>query len=826
MNIRSTHQKSLLIFAVLSLATIPLAGAAPQNPSSASAAHSKHEYQATPVSKPNSAVAPQVSTTMNLLGETNVLLDPACNACQGATVELRAHAHTTAADGEPLQLRVGHLVSDSGDAAANIKTTIEPADPKKPFPEKVKRGDVIAFRVVVTGVLNPGSWKTDIFNGDKVIGSVHYSLPSVSFKMRIDSGDTSSPSITLIRGEKSPLLLKNDDASGYQIAWEFVAGPNTLPVKNEGKITANGELPLPIEPKIEWFEEAGVDPCWPISKRLEGWSRVPCNWRAIFKDKDVEGILTVRLHSKDCPNDAGAPTQTFRVKTSLAYYGPLKKAWWSYLVIFSLLVFGAVLSLYVNYKFPDDEIRADLRKQMSQIQTDIRDLSMRLASRLRVIPGIELQLLIKRLKRLKWYTTDFDKERAEIADGTAKLGHRVTLVRLMGRLRESYESLFTLDVPPTIMDNLETGFEQLGNLLDDFQVADAELQDAETRLADMRRKIAGWSQADPTLAAQISSSLQSLFRDLQPTGALATSATFGTIRAQFTPLVTQLSTAPPNATDIAANDYYRYDSLAFRGNLLRKYVLLCDSRSPLPANSSLLVRRAELFQRMSIENWDGLRKARRLVEEMRQDVYSVDVKNEIIAQKVFIELDRNNVRAFQAAQFYLRFQDNRFDSAVALDEWSCVWNFGHGPFVDKKGDPNTYLEERGWENAHYFPKKETYHLTVRFCHEQDGELRDTSGRPIGPTKQVVVGAESDQPEFSGRFAWFKKWRAKAGVWMDGNGNSLLRLVLALIPAILGLVAGAKDEFLKMDLYLALIAIFLLGFGSDTVKNLLSQKPKT
>jgi hypothetical protein len=52
---------------------------------------------------------------------------------------------------------------------------------------------------------------------------------------------------------------------------------------------------------------------------------------------------------------------------------------------------------------------------------------------------------------------------------------------------------------------------------------------------------------------------------------------------------------------------------------------------------------------------------------------------------------------------------------------------------------------------------------------------------------------------------------------------LFRLVLALGFAVLGLVAGAKDQILKLDVVPALIAVFLLGFGADQIKNLLTQQ---
>ena len=48
--------------------------------------------------------------------------------------------------------------------------------------------------------------------------------------------------------------------------------------------------------------------------------------------------------------------------------------------------------------------------------------------------------------------------------------------------------------------------------------------------------------------------------------------------------------------------------------------------------------------------------------------------------------------------------------------------------------------------------------------------------------------------------------------------------MALVIALFGLIAGAKEQLLKLDLVAALVAIFMLGFGADQIKNLLTQKP--
>jgi hypothetical protein len=44
----------------------------------------------------------------------------------------------------------------------------------------------------------------------------------------------------------------------------------------------------------------------------------------------------------------------------------------------------------------------------------------------------------------------------------------------------------------------------------------------------------------------------------------------------------------------------------------------------------------------------------------------------------------------------------------------------------------------------------------------------------------------------------------------------LGLVLGIVMA--GVIAGGREQLLKLDLFPALIAVFLLGFGSDRIKD--------
>lgn len=51
---------------------------------------------------------------------------------------------------------------------------------------------------------------------------------------------------------------------------------------------------------------------------------------------------------------------------------------------------------------------------------------------------------------------------------------------------------------------------------------------------------------------------------------------------------------------------------------------------------------------------------------------------------------------------------------------------------------------------------------------------------------------------------------------------MLRLGIALVAAVAALFGGARDQFAKLDPMLGLMVVFALGFGADTIKNLITR----
>jgi hypothetical protein len=249
-----------------------------------------------------------------------------------------------------------------------------------------------------------------------------------------------------------------------------------------------------------------------------------------------------------------------------------------------------------------------------------------------------------------------------------------------------------------------------------------------------------------------------------------------------------------------------------------KYVQLCDGI--LEPKAFALLQREQFLTNVLGDGWEGLRRARRLLREMIEGISVAEVRAQLEAKQFEVILDRHELRIFEPATFKVRFFDKGVDSSTARQEWLHGWNFGHGPDlggITASNPPSNdapsadhYIEE-GMSVCHYFPAPGRYRVFASFRHETGGQT-SADGYEFRTHKDVLVWGQS-----KGRWAGFVRL-------LQDNLNEGLRLVLALTPVILGLLAGAKDQLLKLDPVLALAAVFLAGFGSDQVKNLLSQKP--
>ena len=159
-------------------------------------------------------------------------------------------------------------------------------------------------------------------------------------------------------------------------------------------------------------------------------------------------------------------------------------------------------------------------------------------------------------------------------------------------------------------------------------------------------------------------------------------------------------------------------------------------------------------------------------------------------------------------EFCVCFNSHAIEKAAAREEWTCQWEFGDG------------LHEAGWNASHYFmlPNKNGFHappatdFTVRATfRDHDGNLLNdpATNQPLAIERKVQVRPSSHH-----------------GVFGDRARTEVLKLIAALLIAVFALVAGAREQLMKLDILPGLIAVFMVGFGADTIKNLLTKNDTT
>jgi hypothetical protein len=218
----------------------------------------------------------------------------------------------------------------------------------------------------------------------------------------------------------------------------------------------------------------------------------------------------------------------------------------------------------------------------------------------------------------------------------------------------------------------------------------------------------------------------------------------------------------------------------------------------------LLARHDELVDLLGTLSAAALRDLRTLVQEMRENIYERDVLEEISRQgQAEITLDPQTVRRYAPVLFSLRFKDPRFRSAAALRRLTCKWDFpGH-------------LVEQQWKVAHFFQGNEKNRDEERGL---EVSVRVESQKPAGKNGDDKAGARQLRSVLTKTIEVQRREQdSYARNFAEG-----VRFFIALGVALAALFSGALQQLDKLDFLPAMIAVLVLGFGADTVKNLLTQ----
>ncbi|MEX1026620.1 MAG: hypothetical protein WD049_01245 [Candidatus Paceibacterota bacterium] len=708
-----------------------------------------------------------------------VLLDASPLIVDPATHSVSAVLHVKNVTGEPasVSLSAGDFISKTTKRGMGASVSFgKPSESNGSRIYKLSKlspGDTTPVEITVTNLWEAGESEADLYNNGNKIGTLNALNFRVPFAITLVADGSEIPEIVFQADKEQRLLLKNNDAMTYPITWDLTVGGQAVSGK---RITMppNGNASITIAPPDAWFTS---------------------RFSSLFKEEIRDGVLTIRYAPSSDVNGPDLPVEAIPIKANLRWRSSGWNSFASNVAIFLALLAGGVCSLVLSQWVPNRLRRLDLKEQLEALALKTRSLSGQLDSSLRVLVRVE-RVRLNRLLYSRWIMSpDMATVFAHCVQHLALLNRQVDILE---SIDSAYDRLTEVRLgPPSLLDQIEDDLREAASILNNSAFHDSKLQAAQTLVADAIRRLSDVNQPDPEFAGKLAKKfdyLDKVFDSIAtPPDPVAASKTRERIE-KIIPGPFRFLTHLTDPSQIQPMQYAEADRNFCKLELVRDYVSLLDNSVDRTTFES---HEKELVYLLARDNWESLKAAKSLVAQMHEGIFAADIEAAIRDEEVQVEMEPPIARRNWPMRLSARFTNPMLDRATAKNRFRCVWDFGHHG-----------LKETGWTVYHYFPDTETYTLKACFAGPGGRPLKTKNGKQLPPLELPIVVDSDSSATPRDRF------------WTE-----IIQLSIALAVALFALMAGAREQLMRLDLIPALIAIFGIGFAADTIKNLLTPQPK-
>ena len=638
----------------------------------------------------------------------------------------------------------------------------------------VAPGASVAVNVEVTNLWEAGEATARLFNHDQVVDTLRAVKYRVPLAVRLLGAGENPPVLAFRRGAKRDVLVKNDDAMTYHVDWALVVG-DAVARGSRVMLPPNGTATIPVVPERAWF-----------SAPLEGF----------FKDEVKDGTLTLRF-SPGAVVSAGVSEQSIALRAQLTFWPLWLRQPIIMAVVFAALLAGGLCSLLLNQWFPNRIRRVDLEERLGEIATRTRNLSPRVDSGLRILVRVERYRLLRLLDSRYTFSPEMADVLTAAGQAVARLEQKVAILERIDTVASDVRRL-RLAIPPMTADGVHAHLRKAGDRLKSPQPSDAELQEAGALVDAAAASLAATGQTDPELVTALTERFERLRKELDVAAPARADRKGQSLTRRLGGLFQYVDSAFPGAA-LRPDQYFEHDARLARLDLVLGYLTLF-AHQPDEVRARLEKTEGDLVTLIGASSWDKTLDARRLLQEMRDDIYTDEVEEEIRGRRLRIIAQPVDPRPHQAVELSAVFTRDAYNVCGAREEYTCEWTFHH---EDSSGRVTTWRED-GWKVHHFFPAPKTYPVKVCF-RRQDGSVVADRTETVTVTGDVTVGSDTTS--------------------MFGNRTKIeaMRFGIVLVATIVGLIGGARDQLMKLDVVAGLIAVFLVGFGADAVKNILVDR---
>jgi hypothetical protein len=682
-----------------------------------------------------------------------------------------------------LDLKVGSFKDRTSQATLPApNATFSLAAGNAALPAKIDRQQTLQIEVNISNLTSSGTSQVPLFNGSALLGDLETVALDAPLNISIDGDGTADKPLSFTYGKEVTVTLKNGDAITYPLEWEFRIADRDY--KGSATLAPHGSARILFKPECALY-----------------------SWLDWIHPSSQTGLLLLRLQAPGQITKELLPARTLPVSLLMMRKSANSTAIYSYVYATIFLLIGGVLSLLASSVLPSMLRKAALRGQIRDLADRTSSVSTRVDSYLRVLLRLERKNVDMLLKSVKSFFFFFFPTTVDTLDegsaATDKLVKRLKIAERLDDLRRELETA-SETAPPSVIDDADKQLAQAAILLHSFALPDENLAAANVFLDKAKASLGALDNPD-ALAKLIAEK----FKSLKIRVAAFPPQDYADLKKTLSGIFSVLDKPFDDPNEITHEMAFAIDHSIAAIHAVFDYSMV---RSSLPAaassncaqpgkQSTQRDHECDLLALIGTMSWQALGEARTLVREMRENIYESDVLDEIgkpgQAELVF---DTQRARPYLPVYFSIAFKDPKFRTAAAIERLACLWIFPGG------------LQEHGWKVCHFFSGKET---ELEDGHEpitatvQSQRALPGSVEPVEKTLSRKIEIQLSKPPAE-----------RARVFAE-----TLRFFIAFGVALVALLSGALGQLEKLDIVPATLAIVALGFGADSIKNLLTQPAK-
>jgi len=637
----------------------------------------------------------------------------------------------------------------------------------------IRPDSLLWVELEVINFTGAGEAKAYLLNDKDTVATLNIINNNIPFNISLQTSNPNDPEIIIQRGKPALIVLKNEDAMSYLINWSLYIPESDFLLTDS----------MVLCPGNSFTKRSFTLPDNLFTSRF--YSQ--------FKDQEKQGQLILRYHASGSV-DYSVPSKIIPVKIKLQYYSDAGKYRRSSIIILLVLFLGGIASCLLNLWMPNKLKRLELLNQLNKLANQTHSISDYIDSDLRVgirVERLRLAELINSIKALSPGAVQIlESYRSEINT----LNQRIEIIQKLDIVTHFFEAFKgkAFGAPAKRMDEVKKLLDQATESLKLFLPELTNLNQAKENIQLADEKLKNMAKEDPLFAKELSQMVSKLFEvyaelDQKPTILPELRAK---LKDLFSLLDNESSVKYKDETKISPEHYHWLSSSIESLFVLRHYINTWEKYED--RRDVLKEREPEFIKYLNNRTWYSLEIARQFRLEFEENVFAKQIKEAIQKNEFYINISpTRQPKPNERVSIEVIFDNQELKLSSAKNDLLCEWDFGNAGY------------ETGWKISHYFPPKSEVKFKTRF-YDEKGQLiiMDTD-------KKFEATIEKLQP-------------VKEKKYDERTAIEIIKFSIAFIIAIIALFTGAKEQILKLDLVSGLIAVFLLGFGADTIKNYITK----